>query len=687
MARLAISQKTIKKERTISSTEWYYLLQPANANSPDSSNYGNPPPTITDTGYSGWSTTEPTYTIGDERVLYQMVQTIFSDGSFSYTAPTISSSYEAAKAAYDEALQAESDIQDLQELGLHRGYIWYNSTAKAASGNIPAYPVGSYIASGINNTINQANSNTYGLNTWISTGGINLRYNAINLAKLTTSVLEFYYPSTSQQGSAAISLGTHNGINSLVFYYFGSTNKQMELTGSSLSFYGSNQNKAAATLTSNGLKLVEGGIEAGKPNTNDFVYISSTDFVGQIESFYRLTLDTEIEDDKTYYEYDEENDTYTAISSPIIEDIGSYYEYYTPSQGAIAIDNFVKRNWRQIIGTNFAVDSDGNLYASNADISGTINAESGSIGGFEIGNYELYSTNHSLPESDENGIYIGNEILSFGPQMTTYFTNTGTGKIGEWQFNNNEIKINEWNTIYSIYEGDTIENPDPSAQALYEYNSETSTYILTKDNTFITGKTYYIKANGNHLVQMLLGVSGFKLSNTNLNQDELINFTLPSVDSNDYMSVNILDKILINNNQLTIIADAIEIKNQQQNQPNYNVLDWILNTNTIATNNQLTIDTTVVPFINTYEQYISIDTLTPYIYIGTNNFNTDIEITNTQINFKINGIQSMYITSEKTHTQMGEFENLRMRTGGTNPIGNLTWIARSNGHLSLKVVN
>ena len=271
--------------------------------------------------------------------------------------------------------------------------------------------------------------------------------------------------------------------------------------------------------------------------------------------------------------------------------------------------------------------------------------------------------------------------------MTTYFTNTGTGKIGEWQFNNNEIKINEWNSIYSIYEGDTIENPDPSAQALYEYNSETSTYILTKDNTFITGKTYYIKANGNHLVQILLGVSGFKLSNTNTGQDELINFTLPSVDTNNSMSVNILDKILINNNQLTIIADAIEIKNQQQNQPNYNVLDWILNTNTIATNNQLTIDTTIVPFINTYEQYISIDTLTPYIYIGTNIFNTDIEITNTQINFKINGIQSMYITSEKTHTQMGEFEKLRMRTGGTNPIGNLTWIARSNGHLSLKVVN
>ena len=561
--------------------------------------------------------------------------------------------------------------------------IWTNLT------NSTSYPAGTYAASGIDNRdVIENDSSTYGYNTFLNQAKLALRYNAIDMTALTTNALTFYIPTKDSnnnwiQGTPGLIINS----SELAFYQPSTNNRTLSLTSNGLSLYGSPTSTPDATLTSNGLKLVKGGIEAGKPNTNDFVYISSTDFVGSIEPFYRLTLDTEIENGKTYYEYDEENETYTAISSPTTEDIGSYYEYYTPSQGAIAIDNFVKRNWRQIIGTNFAVDSDGNLYALNADISGIINAESGSIGGFEIGNFELYSTNHSSPESDESGIYIGNEILSFGPQMTTYFTNTGTGKIGEWQFNNNEIKINKWNTIYSIYEGDTIENPDPSAQALYEHNSETSPYILTKDNTFITGKTYYVKANGNHLVQMLLGVSGFKLSNTNLNQDELINFTLPSVDSNGYMSVNILDKILINNNQLTIIADAIEIKNQQQNQPNYNVLDWILNTNTIATNNQLTIDTTIVPFINTYEQYISIDTLTPYIYIGTNNFNTDIEITNTQINFKINGIQSMYITSEKTHTQMGEFENLRMRTGGTNPIGNLMWIARSNGHLSLKVVN
>ena len=72
MSRLVLSQITIKKERSISSTKWYYLLQPANAAAPDASNYGNPPPTYSETGYSGWSLTEPIYTVGDDRKLYQM---------------------------------------------------------------------------------------------------------------------------------------------------------------------------------------------------------------------------------------------------------------------------------------------------------------------------------------------------------------------------------------------------------------------------------------------------------------------------------------------------------------------------------------------------------------------------------------------------------------------------------------
>ena len=251
MSRLVLSQITIKKERSISSTKWYYLLQPANAAAPDASNYGNPPPTYSETGYSGWSLTEPIYTVGDDRKLYQMSLVIYTDDTYEYSTPTLSSSYEASKAAYNEIIQAEADIEELENLGLKKGYFWTNPTYQAASGGIPEYPVGSYIASGINNTITQKNSNTYGLNTWVSTGGIKLRYNAINLAEFNTSNLNFYYPSTSSQQNIAISLGITGAKNSLIFYNF-SGNKGMELDTSALTFYNPGSNNAQLIIGANG---------------------------------------------------------------------------------------------------------------------------------------------------------------------------------------------------------------------------------------------------------------------------------------------------------------------------------------------------------------------------------------------------------------------------------------------------
>lgn len=251
MNRLVLSQITLKKERSISSTKWYYLLQPANATAPDSSSYGNPPPTYSETGYSGWSLTEPSYTIGDDRKLYQMSLIVYTDGTYEYSTPTLSSSYEASKAAYNEIIQAEATIQEFEELGLKKGYIWTNETYRAATESIPEYPIGAYIASGTNGTITRRNSNTYGLNTWVSTGGIRLRYNAINLAEFNTSNLNFYYPSTSSQQNLAISLGEHNAVNSLVFNDFNG-NKGMELTTSALTFYNPSTHNAQLTIGANG---------------------------------------------------------------------------------------------------------------------------------------------------------------------------------------------------------------------------------------------------------------------------------------------------------------------------------------------------------------------------------------------------------------------------------------------------
>ena len=579
--------------------------------------------TFSGSGEIGWSTTYPTWVSGYQ-IWIRQVRIKEGMTNPEYGTPYLDTAVNQINLSIGTI---NSDLQTRLK------YFWDNL-------NNNKYPKGTYMAGGIEGvTFDYENSSTYGYNTYYA-NGIKLRYNSINLTTLLHDGLSLYYPVVDDDNNIVDSaVGASLSVNALSFFQppiiNGSNvtqgNKTLELNGDSLSFYGSSTSTPDATLTSNGLKLVKGGIEAGKPNTNDFVYISSTDFVGQIKSFYRLTLDTEIEDDKTYYEYDKENDTYTAISSPTIEDIESYYEYYTPSQGAIAIDNFVKRNWRQIIGTNFAVDSDGNLYASNADISGIINAESGSIGGFEINNTQLYSNGHDSPDSINNGIYIGSDKLAFGPASTTYFENTGSGKIGPWYFDDGNIYINidEYRTI----------------------KIGTNGLVLTDYDT-VTNSNF--KTNGIEF-------------NFGLQNDE-------------YISVQILDKILIKNDKLTINADTITLNNKDLNAW-FSLFEQNITDNKQRINNAFT-------YINNYEFYIATtpNNTSGYIQLKrkSNNNASSIKITDSIIELSINQNNITTYKGNLMHTTFGEFENLRMRVGTT---GSLTWIARSNGHLSLKVVN
>ena len=101
--------------------------------------------------------------------------------------------------------------------------------------------------------------------------------------------------------------------------------KAMELTGNALNFYGSSTSTADATLNSTGLKLAKGGIIVNTPGANNGVYISSDNLGSTI---------TSLDADKT--------------------------------------------NWRAVIGSKFGVDSEGNLYANNAKISGAITVQAGS---------------------------------------------------------------------------------------------------------------------------------------------------------------------------------------------------------------------------------------------------------------------------------------------------------------------
>ena len=184
-----------------------------------------------------------------------------------------------------------------------------------------------------------------------------------------------------------------------------------EWNTSGLSFYNPSTHNADVTLDTNGLNLIHGGIKAGTAGSNGFIYLSTNSF----------------------------SDTISGHTS-----------------GTIPIDNYTKTNWRQIIGTKFAVDADGNLYANNAhlkqaDVEGAITATSLTIGSgansydgataINITGYDIEIVSDSTGVLDEdvstylyphlyhNGTEVEAYILSEDTEVDgskTYYTRSGT---------------------------------------------------------------------------------------------------------------------------------------------------------------------------------------------------------------------------------------------------------------------
>ena len=84
----------------------YYKLQSSTAAAP-SKPTANPP--------SGWSKTEPTYTAGSTNTLYFVDCTVFSNATFAFSDVSKSSSYEAAKEAYNKAQAVEKATETVKQ--------------------------------------------------------------------------------------------------------------------------------------------------------------------------------------------------------------------------------------------------------------------------------------------------------------------------------------------------------------------------------------------------------------------------------------------------------------------------------------------------------------------------------------------------------------------------------------------
>ena len=98
MAVKASGSVTVASITDVVSTTRYYLLQASTLTAPAK-------PTANPPGGS-WSAAEPTYTEGSTNSLYTCDLTTFSDGTWAYSAVSLSTSYEASKTAYNKAVAA-----------------------------------------------------------------------------------------------------------------------------------------------------------------------------------------------------------------------------------------------------------------------------------------------------------------------------------------------------------------------------------------------------------------------------------------------------------------------------------------------------------------------------------------------------------------------------------------------------
>lgn len=97
---------TISHLIDISSITRYYLLQSSTSAAPAKPTT-NPPS-------SSWTTTEPSYTSGSTNTLYFVDCTEFTNGTFKYSEVSKSSSYEAAKEAYNKATAVETRVTNTE---------------------------------------------------------------------------------------------------------------------------------------------------------------------------------------------------------------------------------------------------------------------------------------------------------------------------------------------------------------------------------------------------------------------------------------------------------------------------------------------------------------------------------------------------------------------------------------------
>lgn len=408
-----MGQITLKVIRDIASTTYYYLLQPSIAPAP-SKPIDNPP--------TGWDTTEPdffvyqltedveivsnkqyyirtgesepyTYTLvtnpivedlqtyyervyGDTKSLYVTVQTLYTDNTYDYSLPSLSSSYEAAKVAYNRARTAAELAEGMNQ------YFWFvNYDDTEGSDNSEA---GAHITSISSREFETEPANG---NVLIQSEGITLRDGLDPLTSWTREALNFYIPSSSDVGAQISNDGMLVNKGGIRNYFSLDDNMKLYLstedystidddgyeingfnTGSWRQIIGKNFG-----VTNEGILYSRGAQINGKfdviAGSNIYTKTESNAFFNDIGNTtgahqwkdkygqYTLTQDvlpqedtvyyqpiydyvpvedkTRIDPDKTYYTQRVAEINYVQVENPIAEELDTYFEYVISSDATI----------------------------------------------------------------------------------------------------------------------------------------------------------------------------------------------------------------------------------------------------------------------------------------------------------------------------------------------------------------
>lgn len=205
MAVLATSSITLAQTVDIESVTWYYKLQ--------ASTDAVPAKPTTETP-SGWGTTEPTYTEGSTNSLYVCEKTIFSDGTFAYSDVSLSSSYEAAKTAYNKSVQAKNTADAALADAVE--YVIGTQTAKTGAWTGVTRDVSLTVGKTIAYKLPYAGDGEATLTLTLAGGGITEAVPIyLNTTRVTThfgagSVINMTYDGTSWRASSIPNTNTNN---------------------------------------------------------------------------------------------------------------------------------------------------------------------------------------------------------------------------------------------------------------------------------------------------------------------------------------------------------------------------------------------------------------------------------------------------------------------------------------------